>query len=189
MATLPADGTYYVHVADAQQKGGPDYAYRLRIAPPAPDFELRVVPSAINAAPGATVPMTVYALRKDGFSGDIALSLREAGDGLQLAGALVPAGQEKLRFTLTVPHEPLSEPRSLRLVGSAAISGREVVREAVPAEDMMQAFAYRHLVPARELKLASAGPRPGSSAGSKRPFARRASAGRRAALASWPSSR
>ncbi len=34
------------------------------------------------------------------------------------------------------------------------IEGREVVRPAVPAEDMMQAFAYRHLVPAKELKVA-----------------------------------
>ncbi len=37
---------------------------------------------------------------------------------------------------------------SLRLEGRATIQGREVVRPAVPAEDMMQAFAYRHLVPA-----------------------------------------
>ena len=28
------------------------------------------------------------------------------------------------------------------------------MRKAVPAEDMMQAFAYRHLVPARELEVA-----------------------------------
>ena len=29
------------------------------------------------------------------------------------------------------------------------IGGREVVRQAVPAEDMMQAFIYHHLVPAK----------------------------------------
>ena len=34
------------------------------------------------------------------------------------------------------------------------IEGREVRRPAVPAEDMMQAFAYRHLVPAQELMVA-----------------------------------
>jgi hypothetical protein len=40
------------------------------------------------------------------------------------------------------------------LEGRATIQGREVARLAVPAEDMMQAFAYRHLVPASDLKVA-----------------------------------
>jgi hypothetical protein len=37
------------------------------------------------------------------------------------------------------------------------IQGKEVVHLAVPAEDMMQAFAYRHLVPAKELDVAVSG--------------------------------
>jgi hypothetical protein len=43
------------------------------------------------------------------------------------------------------------------------IQGQAVVRPAVPAEDMTQAFAYHHLVPAEELKVAvsgRSGPRP-----------------------------
>ena len=37
------------------------------------------------------------------------------------------------------------------------IQGHEVTRPAVPAEDMMQAFAYRHLVPAKELEVSVSG--------------------------------
>ena len=43
---LPADGTYYLHLGETQDHDGPDYAYRLRISPPRPDFELRVTPSS-----------------------------------------------------------------------------------------------------------------------------------------------
>ena len=164
MAAIPADGTYYVHVADAQQKGGPEYAYRLRIGPPRPDFELRVTPSGINAGAGMTVPITVYALRKDGFAGDISLSLKGAPRGFVLAGGLLPAGQDSVRLTLTAPPAPLREPLSVNLEGSAIIQGREVRHPAVPAEDMMQAFAYRHLVPASELKVAAARRGPNMSA-------------------------
>jgi hypothetical protein len=46
------------------------------------------------------------------------------------------------------------EPFSLRMEGRAAIGGAEVVRPALPAENMMQAFFYWHLVPADDLKLA-----------------------------------
>jgi hypothetical protein len=154
-AKLPADGTYYLYLGDAQHQGGREYAYRLRISPPRPDFQLRVAPSSINGFRGtASVPLVVYALRKDGFSGEIVLRLKDAPAGFALSGGCVPAGQEKTRLTLTVPATSLTEPVNLSLEGRAMIEGREVVRPAVPAEDMMQAFAYRHLVPAQELKVA-----------------------------------
>jgi hypothetical protein len=53
--------------------------------------------------------------------------------------------------TLTAPPAALKDPTSLRIEGRAKINGQEVVRAAVPADDMMQAFIYRHLVPAKEL--------------------------------------
>jgi hypothetical protein len=153
LTTLPADGTYYLHIGDAQHQGGAEYAYRLRISAPRPDFELRVVPSAINAGAAQIIPITVYALRKDGFSGDVALALTGAARTFPLSGALVPAHQDQVRLTLTVPPIPVNEPMGLSLAGRATIGGQEVVRQAVPAEDMMQAFAYRHLVPAQDFKL------------------------------------
>jgi hypothetical protein len=154
MTTLPANGTYYLYLGDAQQKGGAEYAYRLRISPPRPDFDLRVAPSSINVSGGLTVPITVHALRKDGFSGDIALALKGAPKGFTLIGGLLPAGRDEVRITLTVPPQPQPAPLSLNLEGRASIQGHEVSHLAVPADNMMQAFAYWHLVPANDLKVA-----------------------------------
>jgi hypothetical protein len=156
-ATLPADGAYYVHLSDAQSKGGAEYAYRLRIGPPRPDFDLRLVPSSINVRAGVTIPILVYAMRKDGFSGDISLALKDAPEEFVLSGGWVPAGQDSIRVTLTIPSTPPAEPVSLNLEGRAVIDGREVVHPVVPADDMMQAFFYQHLVPARELEVAVLG--------------------------------
>ena len=55
------------------------------------------------------------------------------------------------------PPAPTEEPLHLSLEGRAFIQGHAVVHPAVPAEDMMQAFAYRHLVPAKELDVAVSG--------------------------------
>lgn len=108
--TANASGSYYIHVGDAQGKGGPEYAYRLRISEPMPDFALRMVPSCINVRPGAIVPVTVYALRKDGFNGDITLALKNAPAGFLLDGGCIPAGQDKVQVTLTVPQGPAASP-------------------------------------------------------------------------------
>jgi hypothetical protein len=152
-AVLPKKGTYYVRLGDAQRQGGAEYGYRLRISRPQPDFELRVTPSGINVRGGMAAPITVYVLRRDGFAGEIALKLKDAPPGFTLDGAWIPAGQDKVRLTVTVPPSRIEAPRSLYLEGRATIEGREVRRLAVPAEDMMQAFAYRHLVPAQEWKV------------------------------------
>jgi hypothetical protein len=146
-ATLPATGTYFLRLVDVQRQGGPDFGYRLRIGPPRPDFELRVVPAEINAGAGTSVPVTVHALRRDGFAGDITLGLTDAADGFTLTGGVIPAGVDHVRVTLTVPPTVMKAPVTIGLEGQATVQGRHVTRRAVPAEDMMQAFAYRHLVP------------------------------------------
>ena len=156
-AILPADGAFYVHIGDAQRQGGPEYGYRLRISPPRPDFELRVVPSSVSVRGGASVPLTVYALRRDGFTNEITLALQDAPEGFKLNGAKVPANQDQVRLTLLAPAAPTEKPISLALEGRAIIEGHAVVHRAVPAEDMMQAFAYRHLVPAQGLEVAVSG--------------------------------
>lgn len=152
-ATLPADGTYCVHLTDVQGQSGPSYGYRLRLGAPRPDFELRLVPSSITARAGATVPITVYALRKDGFAGAIVIQLKHAPAEFALSGARVPENTDQVRLTLTVPGDAPSEPLDLLLEGTAVINGQEVSRPVIPADDLMQAFAYHHLVPAQELKI------------------------------------
>lgn len=155
---LQASGTHYIRVMDAQRRGGPDYGYRLYIRQPRPDFELRVVPSSIVAKPGACAVITVHALRRDGFTGEIPLQLEDAPPGFTLQGAVIPANQDKVRMTLMVPPKPTKEPIALELGAEVVLrGGRKLSHIAVPAEDWMQAFAYRHLVPAKEWTVSVSG--------------------------------
>ncbi|HVU35497.1 MAG TPA: hypothetical protein VHE61_18810 [Opitutaceae bacterium] len=150
-AKLPAAGTYFLRVTDAQHRGGPDYSYRLRVGPPRPDFELRVTPSGITARPGGQAAITVYALRHDGFSGPIVLGLEDPSPGFALMAARIPAGQDKVQLTLSVPPGVRRELIPLTIYGAALIGDAQISHPAVPADDMMQAFAYHHLVIAKEL--------------------------------------
>jgi hypothetical protein len=156
-ATLPVDGTYYIHLIDAQDKGGSAYAYRLRISEPMPDFQLRSVPSTLNIRAGQSAPITVYAIRKDGFEGDINVNLVAAPDGFTLKGPPLKADKDNARFYVKSPAAGSRAPVTLRLAGRARIGGRDVTRKVVPADDMMQAFIYRHLVPAQDLRVAVIG--------------------------------
>ncbi|MBI5396379.1 MAG: PPC domain-containing protein [Verrucomicrobia bacterium] len=151
--TLPANGAYYVHLSDTQHAGGEEYAYRLRISGARPDFELRVVPSSAGLRSSSSSSITVYAIRKDGFDGDIKLGLRDAPSGFSCFGGTLSGTQEVTQVTISTSLDTIEEPVSLSIEGRAPIFGREVAREAVPAEDRMQAFLWRHLVPAKEFLI------------------------------------
>ena len=143
---FPGNGLYFLHVGDTQHKGSSAHAYRLRISPRLGDFDLRATPSSITAGAGNTVPVTIHAVRKDGFDGDITLSLKDAPRGLQLDGGRIPAGQDKVRVTLTIPSSYPPHTFTLAMEGRATIGGKEVCKPVDPAENTMQAFLWRHLV-------------------------------------------
>ena len=158
-AKLPADGTYFLFLGDAQQKGSKEHAYRLRISLPRPDFELLVAPSGINIGRGGTRVVTVHALRKDGFTGAIRLGLAGAPPGLSLSGARVPAVMDQVRMTLSASGAPGEAIRRVRLEGRAWVEGAEIVRTGAPADSLTQAFITTHQVRVQELLVASAGQR------------------------------
>jgi hypothetical protein len=159
-AKLPADGDYLLQVMDAQGKGGPEYVYRLRVSEPRPDFALRAVPSSLGTPRRRPAIFTVRALRRDGFDGEIAVAAPELPPGFSLSAGKIPGDKDSVQLTLTPPNDLSGGVFGVRLEGRAQIGGATVTRPVVPAEDMMQAFAYRHLVPQQELLVAITGTRP-----------------------------
>ncbi len=148
-AKLAEDGMYYVRMRDSQNHGGDAYAYRLSITPPQPDFALRINPSSVSLRAGGSAPLSVHALRKNGFEGAIEVALKNAPVGFELSGARIPEGLDSINITLRAPRAWLKDPYVLEMEGRAVIDGETVTRPAVPSEDMMQAFLYRHLAPSQ----------------------------------------
>ena len=151
LTKLPADGTYFVHIGDTARNSGDEYAYRLRISAPLPDFELRVVPSSAGITINSSTTLSVYAMRKDGFTGPIMLALKDPPQGFTATPVTIAENQLLAKFTIKGGPTPSSSPVPLAITGTAIIDTRETTRQAVPAEDRMQAFLWRHLIPATDL--------------------------------------
>ena len=91
--TAPYDGEFVVRISDVRGLGGDEYAYRLTLHEPKPDFRLTVNPKNPNVPRGATIPLTVTAFRMDGFEGPIEVSLENLPAGLKAAKGTIRAGQ------------------------------------------------------------------------------------------------
>ena len=90
-----------------QRKGGPEYAYRLTIAPSRPDFDLEVqADHPPRLLPGETAVVTVTAIRRSGFDGEIRLTLKKP-PGFVLRGGTIPkkqgGGVDNIPVTITAP--------------------------------------------------------------------------------------
>jgi hypothetical protein len=153
LTQLPADGTYFVHLGDTARSGGEAYGYRLRISAPQPDFELRVVPSSVSFPLKSGATVSVYALRKDGFTGPIKVTLNNPPPSLSASPVVIPANQLLAKFYIKSGPNPTNGPIHLSIIGSAGPETQAIIREAIPAEDRMQAFLWRHLVPANHLEV------------------------------------
>lgn len=148
---LPADGEYKLAVADTQHRGGEEFGYRLQLRAPSPDFALRLTPSAVNIPAGGSAQLTVFALRRDGFDGPIDLTLVSPARGLRLNGARIPAGADSVQLTITAQSNlPAATLMGLTLSGTGYLRDGSITRSAVACDDTMQAFLWRHLVPATE---------------------------------------
>jgi hypothetical protein len=154
---VPTDGKYFIHLADTQRHGRTEYGYRLRLSAPQPDFELRAVPASLSLRPGDRVPVRVVAMRHDGLTNDITIALKNAPAGFKTSGGRIAAGTNETTLMLTAPFTREHALYRLTLEGRARTDAGELVRPVVPAEDLMQAFFYRHLVPAQELQVAIIG--------------------------------
>jgi hypothetical protein len=163
-ARLPGDGVYELRLADIQGHGGSEHVYRLRVGAPRPDFTLLVTPASLSVPAGSSAVVTAHVVRRDGFAGDVEVSVAGAARGFSVEGGVVPAGRDSIRMTLRAPRGPGrgAGPLPLAIAGRARIAGRAVTRTAIPAEEMTQAFLYRHLVPAQEMLVSVAPARRGA---------------------------
>jgi len=148
---LPKTGTYVVRLGDLQNKGGDAYGYRLRIGREQPDFRLRMVPSSLRIPQQGSALVTVHVLREGGFDGPVELSLKDAPDGVVLETAEVPADSDKAQLMISASAHAPQGIGPVTVEGIARLGARKTRSPAVPAEDMMQAFLWRHLVPSQEL--------------------------------------
>jgi hypothetical protein len=129
----PADGTYQVRIGDARNQGGPNFAYRLTVRPPRPDFSVGFNPAQPSVWKGGAVPVTVTATRTDGFAGPIEVKLENLPPGFSTPVSRIGPDDNSTAIALWAEADAKAPTTGTppKIVARATIEGKEVVREAV----------------------------------------------------------
>lgn len=142
--TAPADGSYLVRVRDVRGLAGDQFAYRLAIRRPQPDFVVRVEGAnpSIPAGTAKVLPITVE--RRDGFDGPVTVELTGAPEGFTLTSpVVVEAGHfEASALLYAAPDAP--EPsddaaKANRISARADVAGSPVTKSITPLGNIRRA--------------------------------------------------
>ena len=139
--TAPADGEYVVRLRDVRGVHGEDYAYRLTVRAPAPDFRLSVNPRNPNVPVGGRIPVTVTALRLDDFDGPIDVAIEDLPPGMSASQGVIEPGQVSATLLLSADENAhLDRAVPLRVSGKAKSGTRQLAHWANP-EDKLKLIA------------------------------------------------
>jgi hypothetical protein len=136
--TVPADGKYFLLVSSrlADTVVGPRHFYRVRITPPQPDFHLVALaddeyrPTGTTVLAGGQQALTIFALRQDGFAGDIRLNVEGLPPGVTAAPQTIGGPLRQASLVLSAASNAAVWTGPIKITGTATIGGNQVVREA-----------------------------------------------------------
>ena len=143
-------GRYVAEISDRTGHGGPEYFWGMEIRRPSPDFEVLSLRSTLPLLWGRPLKMDFAVLRKEGFKGDVTI---EFPKGVVARGNVATAGVERLTVTLTYVGRTSIDVGPVKVLAKGLIDGKTVRRQVVPCDEYEQAFAWRHLVPAKSFVM------------------------------------
>jgi hypothetical protein len=132
----PAEGKYLIRIEERfSSRGGPDFAYRLRIDHPSnkPDFRLHLPTDALTLILGGEVKLKVTAERLAKFEDAINLEIDGLPKGVKATGITIVGKQLASEITFKSDATAVIQPSRLTIRGSAKIGDSTVTRTAVLA--------------------------------------------------------
>jgi hypothetical protein len=135
---VPADGKYQLLISShsADTIAEPRHFYRVRITAPRPDFHLIALatgeyrPAGTTVLAGGTEAFTVFALRQDGFVGDVAISAEGLPPGVTAAPQTIGGDLRESRFVVSAAPGAATWTGEIKIRGTATIQGKKVTRSA-----------------------------------------------------------
>lgn len=148
----PADGRYFVQVSDVHDRGGERFVYTLFVRRAQPHFLLETSTDKTILSPGTAGVIFVRTVRKDGFTGDIQLSVEGLPGGVTAVCGSIPGPCQDGCILLRAGG---AQPRTF---GNIRVLGTAVTRPGQPAEtvlaqpyqELMRDGGARYLVPVNE---------------------------------------
>jgi hypothetical protein len=143
----PADGVYAIEIRDLLQRGGPEFVYFLKITSAEPRFELKLDTDKTELSPGTSGVIFVSTIRRNGFDGNISLSVDGLPPEVTAVCGRIPAGQRDGCVILT------ASPKAKPAINNIQVRGSGIQKRSGGTKATLAAIA----LPMQEIYLPGGG--------------------------------
>lgn len=120
---VPTDGRYFIEIRDTHQRGGERFTYAMQVRPSRPHFTLDLDSDKTALAPGYYGVIFARAFRREGFTGDVQLSIEGLPDGVAATCGRVPIGGSDGCILLKAAPDAPRKWANIRVIGTATVTG------------------------------------------------------------------
>jgi hypothetical protein len=126
-------GEYFIRIRDLLERGGEDFAYRLVVRAPRPDFTVTFFPDTPRINRGSYTVVAVEVQRLAGFGGAVEARLENLPPGVTAEPLLVPPEStvSPLIVVQAAADAPLGH-HPIRLAANGVIGGQQIVLQGKP---------------------------------------------------------
>jgi hypothetical protein len=152
--TAPADGKYVVEVRDLHLRGGPQFVYFLSAIKSEPCFVLDCDSDKTLLSPGTAGAVFVRAYRKNGFTGEVQLSVEGLPPGVTaICGRILESGRDGCIVLQATGDAPRGA-ANIKIVGAGSVPAteasqppRQLTAVAEPLQEIYMPGGGRHHYP------------------------------------------
>ncbi len=131
--TAPSAGVYCVQVRDRfRSRGGPDFAYRLRVAQQKePEFRLWISTDSLTVPRKGSDKVRISVDRQKGFKESIQLRVEGLPPGVSVTGTTIPPDKNAVELQFKATEQAKIEPSHLIIIGSAKGTSQDLAHRAM----------------------------------------------------------
>lgn len=145
-----APGRYIAEIADRTGHGGGNYFWNLSIRPPRKDFEVYSTRSTLPLHPNRPLKVDFVIVRKEGFEGSVTVKFPK---DIVARNNVAAPGVDRVTVTVSYAGKKAKGFTEIDVTACGVIDGRMVERRVAPCNEYEQAFAWKHLVPAKSFLM------------------------------------
>ena len=131
--TFPEDGLFRIEIQDLfPERGGPRYAYRLKIEPPdSPDFHLKLPSDSLTVLRNGQAKFKVTAERLNGMNGDITLQVKGLPEDVHVSTTTISSDKKEAELTFNATEKAKIHTAYLTIFGTASMGNTKQTRPAI----------------------------------------------------------
>lgn len=146
-------GDYLLKLEEAQNRGGADFVFRLKISKPEKGVSLMASPSNPQIALGNFAPIKITAIKSGGWDGEIEVFAKDLPQGFSAKKCVIEPKSDSAVLMISAAAGAPQKPIIPKFYATAKVGEKTIELPVAASEELTQAFFIAHSLPIQNVEM------------------------------------